>query len=102
MKVVLRWVDDNLIAHDDFIGLFEISSIEANVIISTITGALIRMNIILSKVHGQCYDGASNISGSRNGVAKQTEDMQIKALYKHYYGHSLSHFTKLYSNESSS
>ena len=60
MKLVLRWVDDNLIAHEDFIGLYEIS-IEANVIVYTITDALIYMNLTLSKVRGQCYDGASNV-----------------------------------------
>ena len=81
MKLVLRWVDDNLIAHEDFIGSYETPSVKANVIVSTITDALIHMNLTLSKVHGQCCDGVSNMSGSRNGVAKQIEDMQRKALY---------------------
>lgn len=81
MKLVLRWVDDNLIAHEDFIGLYETPSVKANVIVSTITDTLIHMNLTLSKVRGQCCDGASNMSNSRNGVAKQIEDMQRKALY---------------------
>ena len=86
---MLRWVDDNLNPHEDFIGLYEVPSIEANVIVSTISDALIRMNLTLSKVRGQCYDGASNMSGLRNGVARQINDMEKKALYTHCYGHSL-------------
>ena len=89
MVLVLRWVDDNLNPHEDFIGLYEVPSIEANVIVSTISDALIRMNLTLSKVRGQCYDGASNMSGLRNGVARQINDMEKKALYTHCYGHSL-------------
>ncbi len=30
---------------------------------------LLRLNISLTKVRGQCYDGASNMSGLRKGVA---------------------------------
>ena len=75
MVLALRWVDDNLNPHEDFVGLYEVPSIEANVIVSTISDALICMNLTLSKVSGQCYDGASNMSGLRNGVARQIKDM---------------------------
>ena len=89
MVLVQRWVDDTLIAHENFIGLYETSSIKANVIVSTITDALIHINLTLSKVCGHCYNGTTNMSGTRNGVAKQIEDIQSKALYTHCYGHSL-------------
>ena len=101
MMLVLRWIDDNLNAPEDFIGLYKIPSIEANVIVSTIQDALICMNLTLSKVHGQCYDGASNMKGLRNGVAKQIEEMERKAIYTHCYGHSINlaasdtYFTRL-------
>ena len=47
------------------------------------------MNLTLSKVRGQCYDGASNMKGLRNGVAKRIEEMERKAIYTHFYGHSI-------------
>jgi len=47
------------------------------------------MNLTVSKVRGKCYDGASNMSGLRNSVAKQIKDLEKKALYTHCYGHSL-------------
>ena len=86
MVLVLRWVDDDPNAHENFIGLYEVPSIEANVTVSTEADALICINLTLSKVRGQCYDGVSNM---RNGVAKQIKDLEKKALYTHCYGHSL-------------
>ena len=43
----------------------------------------------MQKIRGQYYDGASNMSGRKNGVAKLVSDKQPKANYTHCYGHSL-------------
>ena len=37
-------------------------------IYSVIADVLLRLNLFVSKVHGQCYDGASAMSGVRLGV----------------------------------
>ena len=37
-----------------------------------------------------CYDGASNMSGIRNGVAKRIQDKEPRAVFTHCYGHALS------------
>ena len=42
--------------------------IEAAMLVSIIRGTLLGMNLSIAKVRGQCYDGASNMKGSRNGV----------------------------------
>ena len=42
------------------------------------------MNVPLSKLRGQCYDGASAMSGSKSGGASR------RAVYTHCYGHSVS------------
>ena len=47
------------------------------------------MNLGLNKCQGQCYDGASTISGPRSGVAKQLRDEEPCALYLHCHGHAL-------------
>lgn len=46
---------------------------------------LVHMNVSIAKVPGQCFDGASNMKGSKNGVAKQIEDAEPRALYTHCY-----------------
>ncbi len=56
-------------AHEDFMGLYEVDSIEASTLVRTLKDSLIRFNVSLSKLRGQCCDGASNMSGIRQGVA---------------------------------
>ncbi len=75
--------------HEEFIGLYEVASIQADMLIAVIKDCLLRLNLSLNKVRGQCYDGASNMSGIRNGVAKKIRDDEPRAIYTHCYGHSL-------------
>ena len=46
------------------------------------------MDLTLSKCRGQCYDGASNMSGSRNGVAARLHAEEKRGVYTHCYGHA--------------
>jgi len=85
----LRWVDDELCAHEEFIGLYEVPNIKASTLIDVVKDTFLRLNLSFAKVRGQCYDGASNMSGSRSGVAKLILDMQPNAFFTHCYGHSL-------------
>ena len=48
-----------------------------------------RMNLSMSKLHGQCYDRDSTMKGARSGVAKRILDEEPRAVYMHYYGHSI-------------
>ena len=43
----------------------------------------------ISECRGQCYDGASNMSGIKNGVATQIAKEKKRAVYTHCYAHSL-------------
>ena len=62
---MLRWVNNELYAHEEFMELYEVSTIEA----TSSVDCLLRLNISLTKVRSQCYDGAKNVSGLRRGVA---------------------------------
>ena len=88
--VALRWVDDELLVHEEFIGLYDVASIEATSLVRVIKDTLLRLNLSLTKIRGQCYDGASNMSGIRNGVAKRIQDEEPRAVFTHCYGHALS------------
>ena len=43
----------------------------------------------LSKIRGQCDDGASSMAGSRSGVATKLSHDEDRAVYTHCYGHAL-------------
>ena len=87
--IVLRWVDDQLQPHEEFIGLYAIPSIDSAMLVSIIKDTLVRLNLSLTKLRGQCYDGASSMRGARTGVAKQLQEIEPRAIYLHCYGHSL-------------
>ncbi len=89
LVVVIRWVDDSLAVHEDFIGLYSIPTIQASSVVAAVRDTLTRLNLSMSKVRGHCYDGASNMSGLGKGVATMLQKDEPRAIYTHCYGHSL-------------
>ena len=47
------------------------------------------MNLKIENCRGQCYDGASDISGAKGSVANIISDDESRAVYIHCYGHAL-------------
>ena len=86
--VVIRSVE-GFEVHEQFIGLYTVPSIDSNTIVGMIKDVLIRMNLSINKVRGQCYDGASTMKGHRSGVSTQISLIEPRAVYTHCYGHSL-------------
>ena len=83
--VNIRWVDPHLTEHEDFIGLYQVNTIDAESLVSSIKDVLLRMNVNVADCRGQCYDGASNMSGARKGVAAIITQEESRALYTHCY-----------------
>ena len=80
MTLVLRWVDKMLSAHEEFIGLYLVENIKSNTVVAVIKDILLRLNFGLSRCRGQCYDGASNMTGKKNGVATEILKLEERAL----------------------
>ena len=78
--ICIRWVGDDLVDHEDFIGLYQVDSINAECLTHAIKDTLLRMNISLSNCRGQCYDGASTMSGSKSGVMARLCSEEKRAL----------------------
>jgi len=81
--LVLHWVDDALVVHEEFIGLFSVPSISADTLTLVIKDCLQFLNLPISKICSQCYDGASNMTGAKKGVAKQIQDVEKRAVFIH-------------------
>jgi len=75
----VRWIDEKLDAHEDFLGFYNVPNISSETIVSVIKDALIRLQLSLDSCRGQCYDGASNMLGLKSGVARKLCDIQPKA-----------------------
>ena len=53
----IRWVDQHLNGHEEFIELYQVSTIDAESLASAIRDVLLRMNVRVADCCGQCYDG---------------------------------------------
>ena len=78
----VQWVDE-------FITLEMTCRIDADSLVSVIKGVLKDRNLSVSKLRGQCYDGAATMAGAKAGVAKKLLDEEPRAVYTHCYGHAL-------------
>ena len=85
----LRWVDCKLQDHTEFNGMYNVGSMDAKCLVTSIKDVLFRMGLPLSNRRGQCYDKALNMSGAKGGVAAQLTAIESRALYIHCYCHAL-------------
>ena len=90
LSICLRWIDDCLNSHEDFLGFYEIPNISSETIEKALKDSLIRLQLSLNECRGQCYDGASNMLGKNSGVATRIQNIQPKAHITHCHCHSLS------------
>ena len=89
MVFCLRYVDDQLNSHEEFIGMHSLDSTTAQSITHTIEDILLRLSLQLVNCRGQCYDRASAMAGCRTGVATTILERESRALYTHCCGHAL-------------
>ena len=90
VTIVIRRVNEDLEVFEEFLGLYHVESIAAEALTAVIKDSLVRMNLSLKNLRGQCYDGCSTMSGKKSGVAKRISDEEERAVFTHCYGHSLS------------
>lgn len=81
--ICIRYVDHDLVPHEDFIGLYEVSSTTGKELAQMVVDVLLRLNLPLSCLRGQTYDGAANMSGHTKGVQALLKEKQPLALYVH-------------------
>ena len=75
--ICFGWVDKGFNTHEDFFW------VDALVIV--IKDALIRLNIPLSNAPGQCYDGAKNMCGIKNGVSNKNFIRKSKGIFHTFF-----------------
>lgn len=91
LTICIRWISDTILeVHEDFVGFIQLPNIAAETIFTAILEHLQKLGLSLVNCRGQCFDGASNMLGSKTGVARRIQDIQPKAHITHCHGHSLS------------
>ncbi len=93
-SICLRYVDSDLEPREEFIGLYETSSTTGEQISKIVSDVLLRLNLPLSGLRGQTYDGAANMSGHLSGVQAHIRKEQPLAIYVHCGPHCVNPVTQ--------
>lgn len=89
LSVTVRWVSKTYEVHEDTLGLKELSDTKAATIFKEVKDLLLKCPLSIAQCRGQAYDGASNMSGVRNGAQALFKQEEPRALYVHCLAHSL-------------
>ena len=83
MFICVRYDDDDLCPHEEFLGLYKPTDTTGRILANIILDVLIRLQLPLSGLRGQTYDGVSNMSGQYRGCQAFIREEQPLALYVH-------------------
>jgi hypothetical protein len=80
--ICLHWVDQNLQAHEELIGLYAIDNTRSFTL-GSIRDTLLHLNLSINNCWGHCYNGASNMVGSKAGISTQIQNDENHAILTH-------------------
>ncbi|XP_050251402.1 uncharacterized protein LOC126698303 [Quercus robur] len=89
MALVLRYVNKEGIIIERFLGIVHVASTTALSLKHAIECLLCEHNLSLSNLHGQGYDGTSNMQGDINGLKTLILKENKSAFYVHCFAHQL-------------
>lgn len=55
--IVLRWVSNDFEVNEEFLGLYNVPTIDVTTLTMAAKDTLCRINLPMTKLRGQCYDG---------------------------------------------
>ncbi|KAL0154385.1 hypothetical protein M9458_050351 [Cirrhinus mrigala] len=88
-SLTLQYVDEKLESHSDFLGFYSAPDSSGETLFRCIKDVFLRLNIPLERLHGYCFDGASNMSGRFSGVQAWLKKTCPESLFVHCANHSL-------------
>ena len=71
ISICFRIANQDFSIQEIFFGFYEMSTTTSEELFAVLKDVLLRMQFDISKCRGQCYDGASNVSGHVNGLRKK-------------------------------
>ena len=89
MTIIVRFVDDEGCIIERFLGLVHVKSTKAEDLWTVIEELLQQCKLPVSRIRGQGFDGASNMSGPFNGLSAKILARNQSAFYIHCFAHQL-------------
>ena len=88
LAVLVRYVWDRVI-EERLLAVEPMEETTAEALFHTIQEKLQQCGIEFSNMCGQCFDGASNVSGIHTGLQARIKEISPSAIYTHCYAHVL-------------
>lgn len=88
-SLCIRYISQNSMLKEDFLTFTQIVDVSAESIVNVILSVCNTLNLDMSKVIGQGYDGCSTFSGHITGVHTRFQQLYPKAVYVHCSAHKL-------------
>jgi len=89
LVLCLRFCDSQLEIHEVFTGFHDLQDQNASTLFAVTQDILTRFNLDIKLRRGQCFDGASNVAGSVNGLQSKIREAEPRALFVHCSSHSI-------------
>lgn len=86
VSISFRYVEEDLTVQEQFVGFYETNRTTGEVLHNIVKDVLMRFNLNISNLRGQCHDGASNV---RFGLSSRILEDEPRALYIHCVAHRL-------------
>lgn len=84
-----RVVEDNMDIQEYFLGFYDVPETKSETLFTVIQDIFLRCSFPINRCRGQCYDGASNMSGEITGLQTRFRESEPRAFYTHCAGHNL-------------
>ncbi len=89
LTIILRYVDDKAIIHENFLTYVQATSLTAESLAAYLVDTLRKCQLDPESIVSQGYDGASVMSGRCSGVQQRLREFAPHAIYIHCYAHTL-------------
>ncbi|KAI4815397.1 hypothetical protein KUCAC02_005543 [Chaenocephalus aceratus] len=93
-SICVRSVDADLQPKEEFLGIYQVSSTTGQNIAKMACDVMTRLQLPLSQLRGQTYDGAANMAGRLQGVQAILRKEQPLAVYCHCGPHCVNLITQ--------
>ncbi|XP_042401138.1 zinc finger MYM-type protein 1-like [Zingiber officinale] len=89
MTVVIRYVNKHGEVIERFIAIVHVATTTTACLKEAIDSLFAKYGLLVARLRGQGYDGASNMSGEFNGLKSLIMNENLYALYVHCFAHQL-------------
>ncbi|KYN28567.1 Zinc finger MYM-type protein 1 [Trachymyrmex cornetzi] len=89
VSICIRIALDNLTTMEFFMGFYSTENTKAQTLFDIVNDVHTPYDLKFSNLRGQCYDGASNVSGRITGLQARIRDVEPRAIYVHCTAHTL-------------